>query len=200
MARLLARAFLSLCLLAGVVSGVTLASQVRPVNLEQMTQRAARIFSGRCIQTSVEYDAALGRNITVATFRVQRAVKGVLGDTVTVRMLSGGTSLGDEPAGVPRFRRGDEVVLFLYGESSLGLSSTVGLGQGSFKVLTDKQGHRLALNDVGNRNLMRALRPAATTRLRERLRVPVDGEQSAPTDPLLLLDMAEALLDTEPRQ
>ena len=28
----------------------------------------------------------------------------------------------------------------------------------------------------------------------------VDGERSAPTDPMQLLDMAEALLDTEPRQ
>ena len=199
MSRLTSRALALFCVFSSLLGSSLLASQVRLVNLEQMTQRAARIFSGRCIETRVENDPALGRDVTVATFRVQRAVKGVSGDTVTVRMLSGGTSLGDEPAGVPHFNRGDEVVLFLYGESSLGLSSTVGLGQGSFKVLTDKQGRRFAFNEVANRNLMRAMRPEATARLRDRLRVPAGTEGAETVDPASLLDMAEALLDREPR-
>ena len=45
MRRRAGRALLSFCLLAGIVSGLSLASQVRLVNLDQMTQRAARIFS-----------------------------------------------------------------------------------------------------------------------------------------------------------
>jgi hypothetical protein len=193
------RAFAVSCILAGLLSGLSLASQVRQVNLEEMTRRAARIFSGRCIQTSVEYDASLGRHITVATFRVRRAVKGVAGDTVTVRMLGGGAP-GDSPAGVPQYRRGDEVVLFLYGESALGLSSTVGLGQGSFKVLTDKQGRRVALNDAGNRNLLREMRPEARERLRGLRERPDDEAAATDLGPDSLLDMAGTLLDAEPRR
>ena len=199
MSRLTSRALALLCVFSSLLGSSLLASQVRLVNLEQMTQRAARIFSGRCIQTSIEYDAALDRNITVATFRVQRAVKGVSETVVTVRMLSDGGATNDSPAGVPVFHSGEEVVLFLYGESSLGLSSTVGLGQGRFSVLTDKQGRRVALNAVGNRNLMRELRPAARERLRALWQVPEDGARAADLDPSSLLDMAEALMDEEAR-
>jgi len=198
--RFAGRAFAPVCIFACLVSSLSLASQVRLVNLEQMTQRATRIFSGRCTQTRVEYDAALGRNITAATFRVQRVVKGVSETIVTVRMLSDGGATNDSPAGVPVFHRGEEVVLFLYGESSLGLSSTVGLGQGRFAVLTDKQGRRVALNAVGNRNLMRELRPAARERLRGLRQNAEDEADAADLDPSSLLDMAEALVSAVPAQ
>jgi len=199
MSRLTSRALALLCVFTSLLGSSLLASQVRLVNLEQMTQRATRIFSGRCIQTSIEYDAALGRNLTAATFRVQRTVKGVSETIVTVRMLSDGGATNNSPAGVPVFHRGEEVVLFLYGESSLGLSSTVGLGQGRFSVLTDKQGRRVALNAVGNRNLMRELRPAARERLRALRQVPEDAGRAADLDPSSLLDMAEALMGEEAR-
>ncbi len=174
------------------------ASQVRSIDLEQMTQRAARIFSGRCIETGVVFDPVLGREVTVATFRVHRAVKGVTGDTVTVRMDSGGGAT-DAPAGIPVFRTGEEVVLFLYGESTLGLSSPVGLGQGRFKVVTDKQGRRLALNDFGNRNLLTGLRPEARARLRARGEAPgrIAPQHRDDLDPTALLDVVEALVAAE---
>ena len=135
------------------------ASQVRPVNLEQLTARAGLIFAGRCIASSAVQDPALEREITVATFEVERAVKGEAGAAVTIRMLG-----GDEP-GLPRFAVGEEVVLFLYGESVLGLTSPVGLGQGRFTVVRDKTGRRLAVNGLANRNLLRDLTPQARARL-----------------------------------
>ncbi len=132
------------------------ASQVRPVDLDQMTRRAARIFSGRCLHSRIEHDLALGREVVVSTFQVQRAVKGVEGRTITVRMLAApSAAAGDEAPGVPSFRKGDEVVLFLYGDSPMGLTSPVGLGQGRFRVFKDKQGRRAALNDFGNTHLIR---------------------------------------------
>ncbi|MGH9868012.1 MAG: hypothetical protein ACREAA_07615 [Candidatus Polarisedimenticolia bacterium] len=133
------------------------ASQVRPVDLEQMTSRAARIFSGRCTGSRVERDPTLQRDVVVATFRVQRAVKGVEGHTVTVRMLaSPSAAQGDEAPGVPSFKTGEEVVLFLYGDSPLGLTSPVGLGQGRFRIFKDKQGRKVALNDFANARLIPA--------------------------------------------
>jgi hypothetical protein len=173
---------------------VTAASQVRSVNLEQMTERAATIFAGRCIAVRTESDRALGRDVSVATFAVHRAVKGVSGRIVTVRMATSDDS-GTGVADPPIFRKADEVVLFLYGESALGLSAPVGLGQGRFKVAPDKRGRPVAINDLGNRNLLRELSPAARGRL---ARISVPGEGGEALGPTALLDMAEALAASEP--
>ena len=191
-------------LMGGLGSSVLLASQVRLIDLDQMTQRAARIFSGRCTGTRVDFDAALGREVTVATFKVQRAIKGVKGGTVNVRVLGAAAAHGapgDAPAGVPTFRAGDEVILFLYGESAQGLSASVGLGQGHFRVLTDKRGRRVALNDLGNRNLLSGLRPE----LRARLAARDDGSSQSQSprqrealDAADLLDVVEALVAADP--
>jgi len=169
------------------------ASQVRPVNLEQMTERAVLIFAGRCLETGVVHDAALGREVTVATFEVERAVKGDPGKTVTVRM-----AVFDDVSGTPgrpQFETGAEVVLFLYGESRLGLTSPVGLGQGRFDVVTDKAGRRLALNALANRNLLRDLTPEGKARLgtafenfNDRSNLEADA----------LLDLAAALVEPRP--
>jgi len=136
-----------------------LATQVRPLNLEEMTDRAARIFYGRCIFAEAVHDPVLGADVTVLTFAVIRAVKGDSGGRVTVRMLR------TDDSGLPRFRPGEEVVIFLYGESRLGLSSPVGLDQGKFSVSVDKLGRRIAVNSLGNRTLFRGLSSHAAERL-----------------------------------
>lgn len=179
----------ALCLLAAPV----FASQVRPVNLEQMTDRAAKIFEGRCVETSVTRDPQIGREVLTATFEVGRTVKGEVGSTITVRMLAGaGQEAGarEGTAGMPRFRPGDDVVLFLYGESDLGLSSPVGLGQGRFSVIEDKAGRRIAVNDMANKNLLRGLSPQARTSLGTDLD---EWKDRKDVDPTALLDMAQSL-------
>jgi hypothetical protein len=186
---------IQLCLFAAVACTAVAtveAGQVRPVNLEELTAHAATIFAGRCLEVEVIDDAGLGRETTVATFDVERAVKGATGSTVTLKTIGGDDGAS---AGVPRFRPGDEVVLFLYGESSLGLSSPVGLGQGRFTVFTDKQGTRLAVNDFGNRNLFLALSPSAQSSLGPALAQWKDRDHVAPD---ALLDMVEALTSARP--
>jgi hypothetical protein len=176
-----------------VSTSLTQASQVRPVNLEEMTERAATIFSGRCIESSAAVDPDLGRVVTLATFEVDRAVKGEVGATVTIKLLGGspeGAAAGNSIAGLPRFRPGEEVVLFLYGESRLGLSSPVGLGQGKFTVFEDKQGGKVAVNAFGNANLTRGLSQEAQQLLAPTLRAWSGADAVAPTT---LLDMVEAL-------
>jgi hypothetical protein len=173
-ARLLTAALATVLALTASVD----ASQVRPVNLEEMTQRAGLIFSGRCTDVRVEKDVTLGVDVYVAEFRVDRRVKGHAGKTLTVR----------SPL---EWAKGEDVVLFLYGESSYGLSSPVGLGQGKFSVVTDKSGHKTAVNQNGNKNLLHGLTAKATGRLGAKARKWHDG---APLDPDDLQDMAAALL------
>ena len=169
-------------LLATLLLGSTLwAGKVRPVNLEEMTDRAATIFSGRCTDVRVVPDATLGTEVTLVTFEVDRAVKGELGPTHRIRVLGSGERSGI--AGMPRFEPGEEVVLFLYGESRLGLSSPVGLGQGKFVVGADKQGRRLALRELGGEMLFDGVAPGLRATEREEA-----------LDPDALLDLVEGLL------
>jgi hypothetical protein len=167
-----------------------LATKVRPLNLEELTARAATIFSGTVVATGAAHDPLVGREVVAVTFAVDRPVKGARVPTLTVKLLG-----GDGVPGLPRFRPGEEVVLFLYGESRLGLSSPVGLGQGRFRVTTDKQGRRVAINDFGNESLLRGLTPAGQTRLGPAL----DAWKARPdVDAATLLDMAGALLAPGP--
>jgi hypothetical protein len=192
--------------LTSLVQGFASAGQVRLVNLEQMTERAARIFSGRCTSAQVVFDPALGQDVTLATFRVDRAIKGVTDRTVTVRMLGAAAVSGPSREGrdaASPFRKGEDVVLFLYGESARGLSAPVGLGQGHFRVVSDKQGRKHAVNEFGNRGLLSDLRPQTRVRLGRGPDRPEDG--ATPTrddvlDPAGLLDAAASLVAAAPRR
>ncbi|MFQ5843850.1 MAG: hypothetical protein ACE5JG_02565 [Planctomycetota bacterium] len=184
---------LALALASGLASTPARASRIRPLNLEQMTRRADRIFSGRCVGVQVERDAVLGRDVTLVTFAVRRRVKGDLGGLVRIKLLGVQVMGRDAPggvAGLPRFSRGEEVVVFLYGDSRRGLTSPVGFGQGKFVLLEDKQGRRLAVNSSGNRHLLAGLSPEAERALGERAAM-WRGRGAIPAG--VLLDMAESL-------
>jgi hypothetical protein len=159
----------------------TRASQVRPMNLEKMTQRATTIFAGVCTGVETQHDATLGRPVARVSFRVDQVVKGAAAATLTIRLLG-------NAAGVPRFREGEETVLFLYGESALGLTSPVGLGQGKFRVVEDKSGRKIAINEFGNDGLLDGLSQAARSTL-ERL----DGRNGAAIEQGSLIQMIELL-------
>jgi hypothetical protein len=85
------------------------------------------------------------------TFAVERAAKGVSGETVTIEILHGNGTAGQ---GLPGFAPGERAILFLYPPSRLGLTSPVGLGQGKFSLVRDKEGRELAINAFGNRTLL----------------------------------------------
>ena len=179
---LLASCFLSLTL--------SRASQVRPLNLEEMSNRADRVFLGRCVQVKSGIDSELGQIVTYATFVALRSAKGGVHGQVTIKLL--GDQTDDVPrrsmVGAPRFEKGEEVILFLYGESRRGLTSPVGLGQGKFVVVRDKTGRRLALNATGNTTLFHDLSPGARKKLGAS-----STQQQGGIDPDALLNMVQQL-------
>ena len=178
----------TLLLLAVAAIGHLNASQIRSLNLAEMTERAERIFSGRCVDVRVELDPELGVNVTHVTFAPERGAKGDVRGSVTIKMLGD----PDSVAGLPVFHEGEEVVLFLYGESAHGLTSPVGFGQGKFVVQRDKQGQRLAVNAFANENLFRGL----STEARQRVGTAAErwhGRGAMPVDELL--DAVSTLTD-----
>jgi hypothetical protein len=184
------RAFAALAVALCCVTPLT-ASRVRPVNLEEMTARADRILSGECVEVEIVRDPQLALDVASVTLRVNRSLKGAATETLTLRMLAGGSDLNSGGvAGVPGFAPGEEVILFLYGESSLGLTSPVGLGQGKFTVLTNKEGREIAVNGFGTAPLFRQLSPEALTRLGNQVEQWKDRE-GIPAS--VLLDMVSTL-------
>jgi hypothetical protein len=131
------------------------AMSVRTLSLEDLTRRADRIFLGQCLAVR-DTRSEVGQPITEISFKVLEAVKGVSGDTLTIRQLGGGSGL------VPSYAVGQEVFLFLHPESSAGLTSPVGFGQGTFTVVRQEPDRKkaIAIGDgvrAGRRALKRAL-------------------------------------------
>jgi hypothetical protein len=169
------------------------ASRVRGLNLEEMTARADRIFNGKCVEIRVGVDPALGQTVTWVSFVPEHAVKGQVKGRITMKLLGNQSARarpGESTEGIPRFEKGEEVVLFLYPDSKHGLTSPVGFGQGAFKVVTDKSGQTTAANQFGNEGLLERLSPAAQNRLGEKASR-YRGKRSVPPEDLL--EMARTL-------
>jgi hypothetical protein len=189
MSRLLRRrGFALLPLVCLALAGALLeASQVRSLNLEEMAGRADRIFAGRCLSVRSVPHPQLGSVDRVA-FEVEQPIKGHLGSRLTIQVVSSGQDL----PGSTRFTPGERVVLFLYADSALGLTSPVALGQGRFSIVTDKHGRSVALNPRGAGPLVQGLSAPA----RERLGAMAgrwEGETGVPLSELI--DGTRALLD-----
>jgi hypothetical protein len=101
-----------------------------PPSLLQLTQKAGYIFSGTVltverVPTKTQNEVATIR----ITFRVNQAVRGVSTQQVlTIREWAGLWEAGD------RYRPGEQVLLFLYRPSKVGLTSPVSGDLGRFKL------------------------------------------------------------------
>jgi hypothetical protein len=130
------------CLLAGAPAHAAL---LRPMNLEQLTLKAGRIFSGTVVAVEKGHTAMGGGMLPTLTYRiaVDRALAGVpeKSQVVEVRMIG-------DPRGVrrdrlmrlpkapprPQIEAGQRYLFFLTVPGPTGLSTTVGLGQGLFRI------------------------------------------------------------------
>jgi hypothetical protein len=104
-----------------------------------MVARAQSVFVGRTIDVRSRWvSTPSGRAIvTVVTFDVVRTLKGELGARTQLELLGG--TVGEyrmEIPGVPKFRVGDEDVLFV-DERGQPVSPVVGFMHGRFRVLED---------------------------------------------------------------
>lgn len=161
-ARMAVRARWSGCLvglLAALLASSGAATVVRPQNIEQLEAQSGLIFAGVCTSRT----AAIERGIPVSiyTFEVIEAVKGPVkkGGRVVVRHFGNGVpnpngGVAAIIPGIPTYRVGQQVLLFLNPPSRLGLTSPVGLWQGLFSVKRDAEGKRWLLLDPLRRKLL----------------------------------------------
>ncbi|CAN5367199.1 hypothetical protein BH11PSE11_BH11PSE11_38270 [soil metagenome] len=139
------RRILLAALSAMLLSGPAQASSVLPMNLDQIIDGAQIAFQGICTGSRSERDAQTGRIVTFTSFDVTDVLKGTVGATHTIKQV-GGTVGGEtyRVNGVPNFAVGQDYVVFLYGVSSAGFSSPVGLQQGKFVVTPGPSGPEIS--------------------------------------------------------
>ncbi len=129
----------------------------RTVNLAEMTSHAGRVVHGRVVEVR-EGVHPLHEQVAVTFLKVQviEMLKG--GAAREVTFMQYGSSTRQYVAHQPKYSVGEEVVLFLYPESKLGLTSPVGQGQGKFVVRNDaRSGQRMLLNEHLNHALFARL-------------------------------------------
>lgn len=125
------------------------AGTVRAMNLEQMTDRADMIFTGRVLGKRAEWNAERTRIYTYVTFEVDRYLKGGTESRVaTVRQLGGqvGRYLAQLP-GTPQFTIGEDVLLFCAGQQAR-VPSVLGLSLGKFTITDSPSGDRYVKRDI----------------------------------------------------
>ncbi len=136
-------AFLLCMMVSALPAGAT---SVQPLYLDQIIDSAATVFEGTCISNRSERDARTGLIVTYTTFQVQDPLKGAPTPTHTIKQIGGrlvnddGSVQGRRVEGVPGFEVGEHYIVFLYGTSSAGFSSPVGLDQGKFSINSDASG------------------------------------------------------------
>lgn len=127
------------------------ATTVIPPTFDQLVSDAELIFQGTVTASRSQW---IGQGterhiVTYVTFSIQDAIKGVSGQSYTIRML-GGTVDGEtiEVSDTPRFKVGDRDILFVE-HNGYQFVPLVGIMHGRFHVQTDSGGREIVTKDNG---------------------------------------------------
>ncbi|MBI2618973.1 MAG: hypothetical protein HYW57_02725 [Ignavibacteriales bacterium] len=137
---------------------------ISPLNIERLVDQSGMIFAGKVIGVETGRKDQMNLYVTYYTFEVTDALFGVETDTVRIKQY-GGEADGRSfyPEGVPRFKIGEELLVMLYPPSKVGMTSTVGKGQGKFLIQDDDSSRiKQVANAFNNKGLFRRLRYPGT--------------------------------------
>ncbi len=140
--------------------GLVGATSIRPVNLEELVQTSDRVFVGTVLEIRHKPGPG-GLPTRVTRFGVTEMVKGQLGKSRQIDLAQIWTGSnrqqGVSPLPQPGFFPGEEVLVFLHGDSPLGLSSPVGFGLGKLSVESVVGGRVVRLTPEQQAILLRGL-------------------------------------------
>jgi len=132
------------------------ATSVKKMTVADLVNYGDKIIAGRITAVADGFNAQ-NMPYTDVTIAVQESLKGNVSGYYTFRqfgltqprdMGNGMTYLGVSPDGFPRFKTGEDVVVFLFKKTAAGFESSAGLMQGKFTV----NGRELS-NDINNLGL-----------------------------------------------
>jgi hypothetical protein len=144
--------------LALVGAQVALATTVQKLSLQELTKKSNSIVMARVDDAYSSWDAAHKEIYTFFTLRVLQPVKGLKGETtITLRQIGGTVdNIASIVPGMPSFKKGEEVVVFLTEKDRAGYPWVMGLQQGKYSIVTGKDGVKQVRNDLAGTELLSA--------------------------------------------
>ena len=175
--------------LVSLSESVSASMAVRQMNLQQMCNAAGRIFRGTVlgVKDGVVNVGGAQLSTVVYSLRVDEAFKGSFETyknepIATIQMIRSSKTPQIGPVrrlpgldDLPKFEQGHDYLILATATSAAGLSTTVGLGQGVFKV-GGKAGQEIAVNGNNNIGLYAGMNvapvrgPVALSTLRSQIR------------------------------
>lgn len=131
----------------------------RAMKFDDKVDHAASIIIGRCVRQQSQWDSARNRILTYSTFRVEKTLKGLPAQEITIVTPGGRVeNTAQEVIGVPKFREGDEHVVFV--RNSQAGPTVLYLEQGAYRVMKEN-GERMVKPLVSTAVLVDAQRGLA---------------------------------------
>ncbi len=166
------------------------ATTVVKLDFGQLSRMAANVVAGKIVSVATDVDPETGyiySNVEIALSK--SSTSSLMAKTFSFRMVGG--EVGGKRlyiAGMPRFEQGQEVVLFLAGQTATSLTPTVGLWQGIFYVERDAASGTTAIVDHQHRPVQ-AVRDGRLVRGADEKKLAVSGAfDRAVTDGALTID------------
>ena len=156
---------LALMLALSVVAMAASAAMVMKMGLGDLVGNADKIFRGTVLTKEPGMVSMGGSEFStvVYTVRVHDALKGDFGEKPVVTLTMLGNLKQDVSVGNikrlsildmnPDLSVGSDYVLFTTAPSSAGLSTTVGLGQGLFRIFDNADGREMTANLLNNQGI-----------------------------------------------
>ena len=158
-----ALAVAAVLLLAPVTAQATIS---RAIEFDAKVENAATIVLGRMVSQESRWDAAHNWILTYSTFQVEKTMKGFPAQQITI-VTPGGTvgTVAQDVVGMPKFREGDEHVLFV--RNSQAGPTVLYFDQGAYRV-TKEGNDRVVTPLVSNAVLVDTQRGTAVAPERPR--------------------------------
>lgn len=122
-----------------------------PLNLVQLTDRSQLIVRGYILSANFEPHPDMARLRTVVVkVKISETLKGSAPKVYSFRQFVWDIRDRFDLAG---YRKGQEVLLMMNNPSEVGLSSPVGLEQGRFLIVSDRDGNKRVVNGHANAGL-----------------------------------------------
>ena len=135
-----------------IFTGTVFATTVIPPSFDELVSQAEMIFQGSVTDVRSEWtgEGAQRHIMSYVTLKVEDAIKGNPGSTVTLRML-GGTVGGEtmEVSDAPKFKVGDRDILFVENNGTQ-FVPLVGIMHGRFRVKKDASGQDTVFTNEGS--------------------------------------------------
>jgi hypothetical protein len=123
-------------------------ASVAQANLNYLVENAQTIVRGNVLSSVLEpHPQFANLQTVVVTIAVAKTFKGQAAATITFRQYVWNVR---DVTGAGGYHKSEELLLFLNPTSLYGLTSPVGMEQGRFRVLHDRNGNRYAVNGRGN--------------------------------------------------